>query len=195
MPSFTNWRLVVYGSSVFLATSFSGAATSTDGITWTARTVPSNNGLLSMAYGNGKFVVPGTGATSYAPVAFSSTDGITWSQNSMQEGYWSALTFGNGLFVAAEDAPIGNTTYLTSPDGITWTERSTSFAISLASITYGEPTVSSSGTLTVNGSTGTDGQYLKSTGTGVEWATIDLAAYATATALQDLEIKNIMGAI
>ena len=45
---------------------------------------------------------------------------------------------------------------------------------------------------------GSNGTYLKANSSatgGVEWSAIDLAAYATAAALEDLEIKNIMGAI
>jgi hypothetical protein len=45
---------------------------------------------------------------------------------------------------------------------------------------------------------GSNGTYLKANSSatgGVEWSAIDLAAYATAAAVQDLEIKNIMGAI
>ena len=45
---------------------------------------------------------------------------------------------------------------------------------------------------------GSNGTYLKANSSatgGVEWSAIDLAAYATAAAVEDLEIKNIMGAI
>jgi len=42
--------------------------------------------------------------------------------------------------------------------------------------------------------TSNSGKYLTTNGTTASWATIDLSAYATATALEDAKIMNIMGA-
>ena len=50
-----------------------------------------------------------------------SPDGITWTAHTSPNSGWSAITYGNGLFVAV--AWFGTNLVMTSPDGITWTER------------------------------------------------------------------------
>ena len=60
----------------------------------------------------------------------------------------------------------------------------------LTSPTLNTPTLNNSvltGTLTANGSTGTNGQYLKSTGTGVQWVTVDTS---TLDGLTDVVISS-----
>jgi hypothetical protein len=51
---------------------------------------------------------------------------------------WSSLTFGNGLFVAVSDEIAGTTTQqvTTSPNGVTWTTRSSSTAAAWKSVVY-----------------------------------------------------------
>jgi hypothetical protein len=85
-----NWGSIVYGSDIYLATSYVFAsqtsATSTDGITWTLRTMPENTGFYwkGLSHGNNTFVAicynsvdqieyTGDGKTAY------SSDGISWS--------------------------------------------------------------------------------------------------------------------
>jgi len=49
------WRSVTYGNGTFAAVSHNNstaAANSTDGITWTYRTLPSSKSWVSVAYGN-----------------------------------------------------------------------------------------------------------------------------------------------
>lgn len=61
LPSATNWYSVAYGNGVFLAMHLSGAATSPDGVTWTARTCPSlpSSGFNKITFANGKFIMSG----------------------------------------------------------------------------------------------------------------------------------------
>jgi len=75
------------------------------------------------AIGNGYYII--------------STDGINWINNPqivIPLGNWTSLTYGNGLFVAV--APYSSPYVMTSPDGITWTAR-TSPPGSWTSVAYG----------------------------------------------------------
>ena len=138
-----------YGNGVFVITGNDGTYTSSDGISW-SRT---GNGARKVLFANGKFVggpgystdginwsngcggwgiAYGDGKYVYVPYSYSdhtySTDGFTcqtsakvsYSYDSGQ-GYLWDLAYGNGIFVAA--AGNGNNFYVTSPDGINWTQR------------------------------------------------------------------------
>jgi hypothetical protein len=71
---------LAYGNGVFVSTgAFFGSSDasiySTDGITWTATTMPNTASWQSVAYGSNVFVAVGNG---YGSGAASSTNGITW---------------------------------------------------------------------------------------------------------------------
>lgn len=70
-------------------------------------------------------------------VTFSSAaHALTWtSRTSAADNAWRDVTYGNGLFVAVAYAAGGNNV-MTSPDGITWTLR-TSPSKNWQSVTYG----------------------------------------------------------
>jgi hypothetical protein len=60
------WFCVTYGNGIFVAVAATGTGnrvmTSSDGITWTARTSAGDNSWYGVTYGNGVFVaVSGTG--------------------------------------------------------------------------------------------------------------------------------------
>jgi outer membrane protein OmpA-like peptidoglycan-associated protein len=91
--------------------------TSSDGITWTARSVPASS-WTSVTYGNGVFVaVAGFGTDRI----MTSPDGVTWTPRGSSTDSWAGITYGNNTFVA-----VGMSTnrVMTSTDGITWTNRS-----------------------------------------------------------------------
>ena len=137
-----DWRSICYGNGKFVAvgTKFtsSGSSTtssgrysaySTDGITWTLKTLNSSANIPeSVCYGNDKFVVVGNGYIGY------STDGISWtSTNTIRK--WKSVCYGNDKFVA-----VANSTnyFAYSTDGITWTEGTiSSTSRSWRSICYG----------------------------------------------------------
>jgi hypothetical protein len=126
---------MAYGGGTFAAvsTSYSTvAASSTDGITWTQRTLPSGQMWNSIAYGNGTFVA----VTNYGSnAAASSTDGITWAQRTLPlNATWNSVAYGNGIFVTAAQ---GNTAAATSTDGITWTQRTLPMSAGWYGIGYG----------------------------------------------------------
>jgi outer membrane protein OmpA-like peptidoglycan-associated protein len=113
------WSSVTFGNGTFVAVSTSGTnrvMTSTDGITWTARSVPASP-WASVTYGNGLFVaVAGSGNIMTSP------DGVTWTARGSSTDSWSGITYGNNTFVAVG---MGTTNFvMTSTDGITWTNRS-----------------------------------------------------------------------
>ena len=124
LPSAT-WSGLAYGKGKFVAVASGGttAAYSTNGINWTAASLPSSSNWSSVTYGNGLFVaVSSSGAKS----AYS-TDGITWRQSPYTLLAIDKVVYGQGVFVAGSSST--GTAY-TSEDGISWTIRaidSTSF--------------------------------------------------------------------
>ena len=126
----TNWQQVTdtnnyvdvtFGSGVFVATRSNGVSYSTDGITWNA-TNPGGFVGGKLAFGNGLFVnVANSGGSG---IVFTSPDGFVWtSRTAASNDTWSAITYGNGLFVAVAISYSGGGGIMTSPDGITWTLR------------------------------------------------------------------------
>lgn len=90
---------ITYGNGLFVATSSSSSnqyATSTDGVNWTTRSLPSS-GTWIVEYGDGKFVAvkSGTNESAY------SSDGILWYTLTMSiSDSWSMVSHINGLFVS-----------------------------------------------------------------------------------------------
>ncbi len=122
------WYAVTYGNGIFVAVAGSGSnrvMTSTDGITWTPRSVAGNNDIWEdVTYGNGMFVAVGSGAS--GDHVMYSSDGTTWTTTTAagDDDAWYEVTYGNGLFVAVSGSANGTTRVMTSPDGITWTAGS-----------------------------------------------------------------------
>jgi hypothetical protein len=104
-------------------------ATSTDGITWTARTSGTTTSIFTVTFGNGIFIRGGiSGALA------TSTDGITWTaRTSGTTTSIYKIRYGNGIFVRVGAAgTIG-----TSTDGITWTSRTSGITTNIAALVYG----------------------------------------------------------
>lgn len=122
---FTGFSDVVFGNGLFVMILTSGTLnrvrTSTDGITWTARTTPVDNFWTSVTYGNGLFVAVSSTGTSNR--IMTSPDGVTWTARiNPEDNTWKDVVYGNGLFVAISDD--GTNRVMTSTDGVTWTARS-----------------------------------------------------------------------
>ena len=138
MPSSIPWSSVAYGNGVFVAvanhSASSSVATSPDGITWTARTVPTTLYLGSVAYGNGVFVAPSRSSSTCVV----SSDGITWTSHNITGGGgggWESIGFGNGVFVVTYNGLVSYV--VTSPDGVTWTNRTMPSSQRWKSVAYG----------------------------------------------------------
>jgi hypothetical protein len=88
------WKTIAYGNNTFVAFSYSTttAASSTDGITWTLRTLPTTGNWSSTVFGNGIFFANG----GWPSVGASSTDGITWTERTLPSVEdWRSVTFGD----------------------------------------------------------------------------------------------------
>ena len=125
LPASTTWSDVNYGGGTFFAvatggTGFQGAY-STNGTTWTASTMPSSGDWVSVAYGNSRFVAIATGGTG----AGYSLNGTTWTAATLpSSSTWKKVRYGNGMFYAVAQGQVA----ASSPDGLTWTARSTTHA-------------------------------------------------------------------
>ena len=113
--------------------------TSPDGVTWTRHGVPAGADslflLYKVAFGDGLWVALGSQDSGFSGMtAVSSDGGSTWTGGFMN--HWNASPFGNyvsadiaygdGVFVVVGNASNTGDWPLvqTSPDGITWTDRS-----------------------------------------------------------------------
>lgn len=116
------------GGSTWLALSSSGTAyTSTDGISWTSRTISSQTWETAL-YGNNLFMaLQGSVSTNYA----TSPDGVTWTSRTLPAapGTYAAnkswMAYGNSTWVFA-----GNTSQLYySAGGVAWTAGASSATV------------------------------------------------------------------
>ena len=126
------WHSVCYGNGKFVAVlSGSTAAYSTDGITWSAATMPTYSTWYSVCYGNGKFVaVPNDSTAAY------STDGINWTAATLPSNKsWYSVCYGNGKFVAVSGGSSSTAAY--STDGINWTAATLPSSANWYSVCYG----------------------------------------------------------
>ncbi len=129
---------------VFVALSSGGttAASSTDGVTWTSRTLPSSGTWTSVAHGKiqdgstleeqSVFVAVRSGSTAAAY----SVDGITWTASVLPtSANWNSVTFGEGRFVAIA---TDSTTVAVSNDGVFWnTQTGTLPGTGFNAVAYG----------------------------------------------------------
>lgn len=92
----STWKYIYYFGTQYVAVPVTGTAVhySSDGITWTASgTLPSSGPWFGMAYGNGVYVLTGTGSTYYT-----STDLITWTAGTLPITN-AFITFAGGWFI------------------------------------------------------------------------------------------------
>ena len=65
------------------------------------------------------------------------TIGVDWTSRAAADNSWQSVAYGNGLFVAISSGGVTSGQIMTSPDGITWTPRTSAAASSWTSVTYG----------------------------------------------------------
>jgi hypothetical protein len=130
--SSTSWPInaqwttcLAFGNGYFVAVAYNSniAATSTDGVTWTQRTLPKISFWSSIAYGNGTFVVsgPNNSGVTGSEFLYSTDNGVTWTAGEMPttQAYMS-MTYGNGYFCAVASNGSGIASTALSSDGINW---------------------------------------------------------------------------
>ena len=111
----------IYGNGVFNALDNARGQTSSDAITWTARTIPSASpgGWRYSVYGGSLWVAPTNGSNSVV----TSSDAITWTKSSgvlPSSSAWSGISYGASTYVTTDS---GSTAAATSTNGTTWTSR------------------------------------------------------------------------
>ena len=124
-----SYRYPTWNGSIWVALASAGGTTaqsSTDGITWTNRTVP-NITYGACAWGNSVFVAVGANlgpTTTYC----TSTNGTTWTTRALPTAISAlGMAFDGTQFVAINCDGSG-TTCLSSTDGITWAQSATQIA-------------------------------------------------------------------
>lgn len=151
MPgSASGWASITYGDGTFVAIASykvpegggtglptNVAATSTDGINWTQKTLPATVFWDAITYGNGKFVAVSNGSN----ISAVSTDGgETWTQGTLPGSYGWKVTYGNGTFVAVAHRNPTINVAATSTDGTNWTARTLPTSAYWTGIAYGNGT-------------------------------------------------------
>jgi len=118
---------------------------SRDGTTWINRTPEIYSPVIAVAYGDGTFVA----AERFLNAIWSSTDAVTWTKGLVAgsfSGVFKGIAYGGGTFVVVGDVhdygigalgARGPVFTLTSPDGETWTPRSSGTQYELHGVTYG----------------------------------------------------------
>lgn len=114
------WSAITFGGTKFVAvnganTQSTAAASSTDGITFTPRTLPSSAYWAGVFYGGGLYI-----AYSTTSAAATSADGITWVARTLPDvpgAGGDSVAYGNAAYVFIGSA--GD--FYRSTDGISWT--------------------------------------------------------------------------
>jgi len=151
---------------VAIAYNTAAAATSTDGITWTAMTMPAVLNWTAIDYGAvagvGYYVAVASGST----LAYYSTDGVNWSSGSVGSGAWSDVVYGNGAFITIAQQSTSLSTFAKSTNGgVTW--QSNTFAAGSTAIAYGAGKF-----VTVQGGGSRNSAY--TTNAGTSWTVVNL---------------------
>ena len=117
-------RGIIFGNGpLYVAHGDKGAiSTSTNGITWTARTSGTTDILFKGAWGNGLFFIgDGNGNNVYT-----STNGITWTARSVGLTYTTyGAAYGNGKYAVSDYYGY----VVSSTDAVTWTRSSTGWSL------------------------------------------------------------------
>lgn len=161
-----------------------GVVYTDDGVTWNAAPTPLAGidlsgyitwGLERILYGGGQWIAVGRLLASGPTTTFlilTSPDAVTWTQQTAGSdsvnGTLSDIAYdGSGMYVAVggDFNPIQQPRVYSSPDGVTWTARSTSLGVMRAmAIAYGN------GIFTICGGNNTQGRIATSPD-GITWTT------------------------
>ena len=141
----TNWSvgaaltrpatMLAYGAGRFVAVSGKWLFISTDGISWTGRTLDTVASITSLQFTDVGFLAT---LDSTDGKYWRSTDGLDWSEANIgitQTSAATAFTHGPGRYVMAGTAPE---TLLTSVDGISWARSLPAAAIDFVAAAAGE---------------------------------------------------------
>jgi len=186
-----NFSSIAYGGGLFVGMlqSQSNASylvnyfTSSDGASWTTRSMPYNSANLirvsavtDIAYGNGVFVATVTSknldnSSNVLTQYLTSTDGLTWTIRTLpSSGWYASVAFGAGVFVLLPQATASSATTnvaYTSADGISWTARTLPVSNFWSRVRWcGDAFVATKGAFGVGTGSGTDVAW---SSTGATW--------------------------
>lgn len=107
-----DWKFA-YNGSIYVGTSTSNgsgytkAATSTNGLNWTAVTISASAGNYNrIAYGAGVFVIMST--SSHNNLIHTSTNGVNWTQRSLPSTvFWADINYNGSMFLAVGGGAYG----------------------------------------------------------------------------------------
>ena len=121
-------RSIAYGNGVYVyAGNSGGVATSTDAITWTARTSGTTSAYNALIYST-FFVAVGFGGS-----ISTTTNGITWTaRTSGTTTIIRSITYGNGIYIYGASSGV----LATSTDAITWTARTSGTTDNIVALKY-----------------------------------------------------------
>ncbi|MHC0039043.1 immunoglobulin-like domain-containing protein, partial [Pseudoneobacillus sp. C159] len=106
---------VTYGNGLFVAVGENGNVfTSSDGMTWTKRSVPTTESLYGAVYSNGKYYAVGHG------FLLTSSNGVSWNIQFIGLEYPTIASSGGELVIVSTMGRI-----VSSMDGATWTPNTT----------------------------------------------------------------------
>lgn len=109
---------VVYGGSLFVATSNTQIYSSPDGATWVTGTGYASDAFNAPYYANGLYVVPSNANTGILV----SNNGKAWAQTNITTGAWGSLNFYNNTWVVSSlNTTAGQGGIYTSQFGKIWT--------------------------------------------------------------------------
>ena len=133
---------VIYNNNLFIAVG-SNQSYSIDGKNWLPATTQISQSTLNwrgVAYGNGKYVMVGGEIYSTLSTAYS-YDGKSWIEGTtLENAYFTSVTFGNGKFVAVGLSGLFGhdvRAQAYSYDGITWYWTTTTFNYDYYSVAFG----------------------------------------------------------
>ena len=156
-----------YINNLFIAIGGTSICTSTDGITWTARTSGTSSAVVGVCYNGSKFVAIDAGGG----IIFS-TNGTTWVKSAYVSPYaltvnCTDISYSNGLYIAT--GTTGN--LYVSFDGINWVTKATSVSVSLNAICInsGIVVVTGASNTLMSSNTLTDRFYLPKDNTNTMW--------------------------
>ncbi len=123
---------IVHDGTRWLAgTTGSTVVTSTDGLNWSFFTSTGGGSSNGVAFGAGLFV----SASASGVIRTSADGGLTWIARTANAG---TNTLNDVSFVNSQFIAVGNSgTLVTSPDGLTWTARTSGTTSTLYSVTFG----------------------------------------------------------
>ena len=113
---------IVYGNGAYVGIASNGIDSSTNGTTWTNRTINNSANFFGLTFTGSQFIaVGGGGGGGMTPVIETSPDGTTWTDRSTGvPGGVGLLSVAGNSSVSVASGGSATPVFLRSPDAITW---------------------------------------------------------------------------